>query len=164
MELVIRATMMFWLLWVLLRAAGKRELSEMTPFELIVLVVMGDLIQQGVTQEDMSLTGAALAVSTMVMWAVALSYASFRWPRASRILESTPAIIVRDGRLDQRMLRLQRLRAEDVLDEARNVGIGTLDDVRFGILEADGKLSFIRRGREPDGGETDAEIEQRHHD
>lgn len=143
MEIVIRATVIFWLLWLLLRAAGKRELAELTPFELIVLVVMGDLIQQGVTQEDMSLTGAGLAVATMMLWGLGLSYAAFRWSRARRILESLPAIVVSGGKIDQRMLRLQRLNDDEVLEAARTNGIRDLADVQYAILEADGKLSFI---------------------
>jgi uncharacterized membrane protein YcaP (DUF421 family) len=143
-EMVIRATVVFWILWVLLRAAGKRELAEMTPFELIVLMVMGDLIQQGVTEEDMSLTGAALAVSTMLLWAVALSYMGFKSRRARDVLDSSPVIIVTNGKVDTEMLAVQRLSLEDVLDEARNAGIASLDEVRFGLLEAGGKMSFVR--------------------
>lgn len=145
MELILRATVVFWLIWLLLRAAGKRELSEMTPFELILLMVMGDLIQQGVTQEDMSLTGAALAITTMLIWAIALGYATFRWPGARRTLESSPVLVVRDGRIDRRMLRMQRLTEDDVLVEARREGIADLADVRFAVLESDGRLSFVRR-------------------
>lgn len=164
MEIVIRATVIFWLLWMLLRAAGKRELAEISPFELILLVVMGDLIQQGVTQEDMSVTGAALAVSTMLLWAIALSYVSYRWGSAARVLESAPAIVVRDGRVDERMLRLQRLTVDDVLDEARNAGIGHLGQVRYGILEADGKLSFIRADTTaPGDGESPAKSDPPSH-
>lgn len=160
MELVVRASVVFWMLWLLLRASGKRELAEMTPFELILLMVMGDLIQQGVTQEDMSVTGAALAVSTMMLWTIALSYATFRWPRAGRVLESTPAIVVRHGVIDHRMLRLHRLRHDDVLDEARNAGIADLFEVRFAILEADGKLSFIRNGLPETPAESDVRGDQ----
>lgn len=160
MELVVRASVVFWLLWWLLRASGKRELAEMTPFELILLMVMGDLIQQGVTQEDMSVTGAALAVSTMMLWTIALSYATFRWPRAGRVLESTPTIVVRDGAIDHRMLRIHRLRRDDLFDEARNAGIADLTDVRFAILEADGKLSFIRHRQPESPAESDARGDQ----
>jgi uncharacterized membrane protein YcaP (DUF421 family) len=152
-EIVVRATVVFWILWVLLRAAGKRELAELTPFELIVLMVIGDLIQQGVTEEDMSLTGAALAVSTMLLWAVALSYVSFRSRRARNVLESAPVIIVSHGKVDNEMLAVQRLSVEDVLDEARNAGIASLDDVRFGLLEADGKMSFVTDGSRHRGSE-----------
>lgn len=150
MEIVIRATVIFWFLWVLLRASGKRELAEMTPFEMIVLVVMGDLIQQGVTQEDMSVTGAALSVGTIAVWTLGLSYLSFRSKKAAAVFESRPAILVSHGEIDHEMLRLQRLPIDDLLDEARMAGIGHVRDVEWAVLEADGKMSFIRR----DGGDV----------
>ena len=100
MELIVRASVIYWLLWFLLRVAGKRELAEMTPFELIVLMVMGDLIQQGVTQEDMSLTGAALGVTTIMVWTLILSYLNFRSRTLSEILDSGPAILASHGTLD----------------------------------------------------------------
>ena len=144
MELVIRATVVYWLLWILLRLAGKRELAEMTPFELIVLMVMGDLIQQGVTQEDMSVTGAALSVSTIMLWTLAFSYLNFRSHKLAGLLDSTPAIVVADGTIDNKMLAVHRLSLDDLLDEARNNGIGRVSDIKYAVLEADGKISFIR--------------------
>lgn len=154
MEVVIRATVVFWLLWALLRAAGKRELAEMTPFELILLMVFGDLIQQGVTEEDMSIVGAALAVTTMMLWALAFSYGSYRVPFLRRRLEASPSILVRHGVVDRAALAVQRLRLDDLLDEARLAGIADLADLEYAVLEADGKMSFLRRP--PDtGGDAD---------
>jgi uncharacterized membrane protein YcaP (DUF421 family) len=147
MEIVLRATIIFWLLWVLLRVAGKRELAEMTPFEFIILMVMGDLIQQAVTEEDMSLTGGSLAVSTILLWTLLFSYLSYRSRRVASYLESAPVILVTDGRVDEDMLDIQRLSLDDLLDEARNVGIGDLGSVRWAVLEADGKISFVRTDR-----------------
>lgn len=149
MEIVIRATVVFWFLWAVLRAAGKRELAEMTPFELILLMVIGDLIQQGVTEEDMSITGALLAVSTMLLWALAFSFAAFRFPRIRPHLESTPTVVVRHGVVDERALRVQRMTIDDVYDEARLAGIRRLGEIEFAILEADGKMSFLRTGTGP---------------
>lgn len=143
MEIVIRATVIFWVLWILLRATGKRELAEITPFELITLLVLGDIVQQGVTGEDMSVTGAGLAAGTIVLWTLVLSYASFRSPRLRNALESPPSIIVRDGRIVPEMLRIQRLVVGDVMEAARSQGIGDLSSVRFGILEPDGRFSFL---------------------
>ncbi len=148
MELIVRASVIYWLLWFLLRVAGKRELAEMTPFELIVLMVMGDLIQQGVTQEDMSLTGAALGVTTIMVWTLALSYLNFRSSTLSEILDSGPAILVSHGTLDTDMLAINRLTVDDLLDEARNNGIHRVGDIEYAILEADGKISFLRE-RDP---------------
>ena len=143
MEIVIRASIVFWLLWILLRASGKRELAEMTPFELIVLMVIGDLIQQGVTQEDMSVTGAVLAASTIVLWALGLSYLAFRVPALRPTLESRPAILVDHGEVDLEMLKLERLTLDELYDEARCAGIARIADIRWAILEADGKISFV---------------------
>ena len=99
MDIVLRATVIFIALYLLVRLMGKRELGQMTPFELIVLVVIGDLIQQGVTQNDFSLTGAVIAISTIAFWALVMSWASYLWPRAERLLEGEPRVIVRDGEL-----------------------------------------------------------------
>lgn len=152
MEIILRATALFFFVWVLMRMMGKRELSELTAFELVLLISIGDLIQQGVTQEDMSITGALLAVGTIGMWILAFSYASFRWKRSRSIIESFPVVVIEDGRLLDEMLRLERLTVEEVLDAAREQGIRDLKEVRIGILEADGKFSFItgERHAQPD--------------
>ena len=152
MEIIIRATALFFLVWGLMRGMGKRELSELTAFELVLLISIGDLIQQGVTQEDMSITGAFLAVGTIGMWILAFSYASFRWKRSRAIIEGFPVVVIEDGRLLDEMLKLERLTQEEILDAAREQGIKDLDEVRIGILEADGKFSFLtgERHAQPD--------------
>ena len=148
MELVIRATVIYFFLWFVARGVGKRELSEMTAFELILLVVMGDLIQQGVTQEDMSVTGAILATGTIALLVVSMSYVSFRWRRADRVVEGIPVVIVSDGRMVTESMKVERLTEDEVVSAAREQGIGDVADVRFGVLEPDGKFSFVRFDRE----------------
>jgi uncharacterized membrane protein YcaP (DUF421 family) len=143
MEIIVRATALFLFVWGLMRIMGKRELAELTAFELVLLISIGDLIQQGVTQEDMSITGAFLAVGTIGMWILVFSYASFRWKSARPVIEGFPVVVVRDGELLEEMLRIERLTKEEVLDAAREQGIADLRDIRIGILEADGKFSFI---------------------
>jgi uncharacterized membrane protein YcaP (DUF421 family) len=144
MEIVVRATIVYWFLWLVMRGIGKRELSEMSPFELILLVTFGDLVQQGVTQEDFSITGVVIAVGTFAFWVVLVAYGQFRWPRVRRALSGTAAVVVRDGVPLERVLRLQRTTLDDVREAAREQGIGNLRDVRLGILEPDGKFSFLR--------------------
>jgi uncharacterized membrane protein YcaP (DUF421 family) len=143
METVARAAIMFSFIWLVLRVIGRKELSGMTSFELVLLVVMGDLIQQGVTQQDTSVTAAMLAVGTMALLVMALSYASFRWRRVQRIAEGMPVVIVRDGELLREYVRMERLTEEDIKEAAREQGIGDLANVAVGILEADGRFSFI---------------------
>lgn len=145
MDVVIRATVVFWLLWLVLRASGKRELAQLTPFELIVLMVLGDITQQAVTEEDQSLTGAALAVSTMVLWAVAISYLAFRSRRLGALFESAPTVLIRKGVIDGRALRLQRMTHDELFSEARLAGIGDIADVDLAVLESDGRVAFVQR-------------------
>jgi uncharacterized membrane protein YcaP (DUF421 family) len=145
MDIVLRATVIFAFLYLVMRLLGKRELGQMTPFELIVLVVIGDLIQQGVTQNDFSLTGAVIAVSTIAFWALVMSWASYLWPRAERLLEGEPRVIVRDGEVIEGNLRRDRLTISEIESEMRLAGISSLTDVAWAILEPRGKISFIQR-------------------
>jgi len=148
MDVVWRAAAIYLFLFVFTRALGKRELAEMSAFELIVLVTIGDLVQQGVTQEDFSMTGAVLAVSTFGFLALAGSYISFRFPRTRPALEGTPVVVVHNGAILEDVLRIERLSDDEVLEAARNQGITDLRDVRLGILEPDGKFSFLKHDGE----------------
>jgi uncharacterized membrane protein YcaP (DUF421 family) len=143
MEIILRTSVLYVFLWFLTRGLGKRELGEMTAFELLLLVTMGDLIQQGVTQEDMSVTGAILAVGTIGMWILVSSWMAFRWKGMRRVVEGTPVIVVRDGRPILPALRLERVALDEVLEAARAQGISNLRDVKLAILEPDGRFSFI---------------------
>jgi uncharacterized membrane protein YcaP (DUF421 family) len=143
MEIVVRATVIFFFIWGLMRALGKRELTQMTAFELTLLIVIGDLVQQGVTQEDMSLTGAMLAVGTIGMWVLLFSWIGFRFQRSRSILEGIPVVVIRDGKLQREAMRIERLTIDEVADAARQDGVEDLSEVRLGIVEPDGKFSFL---------------------
>lgn len=144
MELVARASFLFLFLWMLTRAMGKRELAEMTAFELLLLVTVGDLIQQGVTQEDFSMTGAVLAVSTIAAWIMAFSWISFRSAAVRKRVEGTPVLVIKDGQPIDDTLRVERVTIDELLESAREQGITDLADVKAGILERDGRFSFLR--------------------
>ena len=146
MDIVLRASVMFAVLYLLLRLLGKRELGQMTPFEFVVLVVMGDLIQQGVTHNDFSLTGATLAIVTFAFWGVVLSWVTYLFPRAERLLDGEPRIVIRDGELLEDNLRRDRITRREVESEMRLAGIATMADVAWAILEPKGKISFVKRG------------------
>jgi uncharacterized membrane protein YcaP (DUF421 family) len=145
MEIVLRATAIYFFLWLLTRGLGKRELAEMTAFELLLLVVVGDLIQQGVTQEDMSVTGAMLAVGTIGLWILVFSWLAYRHRGARDVIEGAPVVVVRDGRPIDPALRLERVSLDEVLSSARNQGISDLAQVHLAILEPDGRFSFLTR-------------------
>jgi uncharacterized membrane protein YcaP (DUF421 family) len=145
MDIVIRAAVIFAFVFVLTRMLGRRELSSLEPFDLILLVVTGDLVQQGVTQNDESLTGALLAISTIGLLTVALSYLAFKFKRLRPILNGEPIVLVEDGEVIESNLRRQRLTREEIGAEARLEGISSLDEVRWAILETDGRISFVEK-------------------
>ncbi|HEY9557570.1 MAG TPA: YetF domain-containing protein [Acidimicrobiales bacterium] len=147
MEIVVRATIIFVFLLILTRGLKRRTLADMAPFEMILLVVVGDIVQQGVTQEDFSLTGAVLAASTIAFWVTVLSYASWRWAPVGRAIDGVPLVIVQDGRPVTEALRVERMPLDEVLEAARQNGITSLDEVRLAVLEPSGRVSFIKHDR-----------------
>lgn len=152
MELVLRATAVFWFLWLVVRGTGKRSLAELTPLDLLMVVVIGDLVQQGVTQEDMSVVGAVVAVSVFVVWTFIADAIGRRSKRSARFLAGEPIIVVHDGvPLDDRLAK-ERVTVDDLKEAARIKGIGDLGEVEFGILETDGRFSFITKERGGEGG------------
>ena len=145
MDLVIRAAVGFAFVFLVTRVVGRRELSSLEPFDVILLVMIGDLVQQGITQNDFSVTGLMLVGSTIALLTVAVSYGSFRFPRLRPMLEGEPVIVVEDGEPIDRNLRRNRITLEELAAAARQQGIGSLDDVRWAVLETSGSLSFIQK-------------------
>ena len=145
MDIVLRSAVVFVLLWVALRASGKREVTQLSTFELVVLVTLGDLVGQTVVQEDFSLTTGALAVATFILLSTALSYVSWRFPRTRGVLEGRPTVILRDGVPDIDAMAAERLPLADLEKAARERGIRDLGEVDLAVLESDGKFSFFER-------------------
>ncbi|GAA3594840.1 DUF421 domain-containing protein [Kineosporia mesophila] len=143
MEIVVRAAVIWVFLWVITRAVGRSTLGELSTFQLILFVTMGDMVQQGVTQQDYSVTGALLAVSTFAVITVGVSYANQRWRRLLPITHGVPIIIVRDGEPDMKALNGERMSVNDLFASAREQGIRRIRDVELAVLEANGRISFF---------------------
>jgi len=143
MDVIIRATLVFVLLWFVLRVSGKRQVTQLSAFELILLVTLGDLISQTVMQEDLSLTGGALATFTLL--SILLSWVSWRFNASRPVLDGEPTILLRDGVVDEDVLRYERLPLDHLLAAAREHGVRDLADVDLVVLEADGTFSFFTR-------------------
>src|ERR671910_626700 len=146
MDIVFRAFFAFLFVFLLTRLMGRRELRSLEPFDLILLVVVGDLIQQGITQSDMSFTGAVLAAGTFAVLVLAVSYVGFRFRGVQPLLEPQPMIVVQDGEVIEANLRKERMTVDELLAEARQQQISSLDTVRWSVLESSGKVSFIEKG------------------
>ena len=145
MDVVLRAVLAFAFVYLLTRVIGRRELSSLEPFDVIMLVMIGDLVQQGVTQNDFSVTGTILVGGTIGLLTLAVSYANFRFPRLRPALEGNPVIVVEDGKPIESNLRRHRVTLEELAAAARQSQIGSLEDVRWAVLETNGRLSFIEK-------------------
>src|SRR5438552_8549064 len=143
MDLAIRAVVLFTFIFLLTRVIGRRELSSLEPFDLILLIVIGDAVQQGLTQDDYSVTGSLIVVSTFAIMQVLVSYASFRFPVLRPALEGEPIVIVQDGKPIERNLKRERLTVGEILTEARQQQLARLDEIEWAVLETSGKISII---------------------
>jgi uncharacterized membrane protein YcaP (DUF421 family) len=143
MDVVIRAAIGFAFVLFLTRVIGRRELSSLQPFDLILLIMIGDLVQQGITQNDFSVTGILLVGGTIGMLTVFVSFLSFRFPRVRPVLDGEPVIIVENGEPIERNLRRNRITLEELAAAARQQGIASLETVRWAVLETSGSISFI---------------------
>jgi uncharacterized membrane protein YcaP (DUF421 family) len=145
MDLVLRAVAVFAFVLVLTRVIGRRELASLAPIDLILLIILGDALQQGLTQDDYSVTGAFLVVGTLAILQVFTSWIAYRFPFTRRVLEGEPLIVLEDGKPIERNLKRERLTVEELAESARLREIGSLDEVRWAVLERNGEVSFIKK-------------------
>jgi uncharacterized membrane protein YcaP (DUF421 family) len=145
MDLVIRAAVAYVFIIFILRVMGRRELSSLGPSDLVLIVVLGDLVQNGVTQSDQSVTGMFIAISTFALLTVAMSVLTFKSKRAQTLIEGQPLILVQDGMPVEKNLRAERIRVDDVAEEARAQGIEKIDEIKWCLLETSGSMSFVKK-------------------
>src|SRR6266536_884821 len=142
MDIAVRGIVLFGFVVFILRVIGRRELSSLSAVDLVLLIVLGDAIQQGLTQDDYSMTGAMVAVSTIAVMQVAISYLSFRSRRVRVVIEGEPIVVIQDGNLLRRNMRRLRLTDDELAEEARGQSIASLRDVQWAIVEPNGTTTF----------------------
>jgi uncharacterized membrane protein YcaP (DUF421 family) len=145
MDLVLRAVIIYLLVFAFTRTLGRRELSTIQPFDLVLLVVIGDLTQQGVTQNDLSVTGVLIVVCTIGVMQVGISYLGYRFRRMRSVLQGEPIVLVEKGKIIERNMRRERLTSDDLTEKARLSQIESIDEIKRAVLETNGDISFIKR-------------------
>jgi len=145
MQIVGRASVVFWLIFALTRGLKRRSLGDMAPFELILLVVLGDIIQQGTMQQDYSVTGAFLALASFGFWLTVLSFITWKSERARKIIEGVPIVLVANGKPVDKALAVEHMPLEEVMEAARQQGVEELAKIKFAVLEISGKISIIQK-------------------
>lgn len=143
MEIVVRAVVIFFFLWMITRIVGRSTVGELSTFQLILFVTMGDMVQQSVTQQDYSVTSGVLVISIFAVLTIMLSWVNARWPRMRSITHGVPVIILRDGQPLAGPMRRERLSDDDLKAAARQQGFEQLSQIRLAVLEANGAISLF---------------------
>ncbi len=144
MEVVLRSLSIYFLLWLLFRVAGKRALKEMTAFDFILLLIVSECTQQGLIGRDHSVTGAFLAVGTLLSADILLSLAKRRFQAVERVVDNLPVLLIEQGRMHVERMKKERVDEADILASARETrGIARLDAIAYAILETNGVISVI---------------------
>jgi uncharacterized membrane protein YcaP (DUF421 family) len=146
MDSVIKSAIVFLVLWLVIRASGRRTLGQLTVFDFILFLIIGGVAQRALTAQDYSLTHAFLIIATFVVIDVVVSLVERDMPLVASVLKGLPTIIVENGRVLSGRLRRARLTEDDVLQAARRLhGLETMNDIKFAIFEASGEISIIPR-------------------
>ena len=148
MELILRALTVYVVLWLIFRVSGKRTLKDMTTFDFILLLILSECTQQALIGKDYSVTGAFLAVGTLVTIDILLSLAKRRFQKVEKVLDSVPVILIEKGRMHEDRMKKERVDEADIMASARETrGIAQLDAIDYAILETNGTISVIPKGR-----------------
>lgn len=144
MDAILRAAAIYIVLLIMFRIAGRRTLSEMTAFDFVLLLIIGESTQQALLGEDFSLTNAFIVIVTLLTLDVGISLWKQRSPRANRLIEGVPTVLVENGRPLTALMDKARVREDEILEAARRLqGLERMDQIKFAVLEVSGGISII---------------------
>lgn len=143
-SLIIRTAIVYVFILIILRVAGKRTLSEMTTFDLVLLLVISEATQQALINDDHSILGSMLVITTLVLMDILASVFSSKFKTFDDVVNGVPMIILDNGVLLEDRMKKARVSVEDILEAARSTrGIERLDQIKYAVLEKDGGISII---------------------
>lgn len=148
MDSVIRPLVLYVMLLVLFRITGKRSIGQISTFDFVLLLIIGETTQQALVGNDFSITTAVVVVVTLLTVEVGVSALKARSGRLDRLIDGVPLIILDDGRPLRERMRRERVGEDDILEAAREAhGIDRLDQIRRAVLERNGEISIIPRAK-----------------
>jgi uncharacterized membrane protein YcaP (DUF421 family) len=144
MDAVIRASVMYGLVFVLMRASGKRTFAQLTAFDFVLLLILAETTQQALVGNDYSITNAALVITTLLGIDIAFSLVKQRWPRVGDLLDGTPLLMIHNGEMQRASMKRARVSESDILEAGRKLhGLERMDQIKHAVLEQSGSISII---------------------
>ena len=142
---VLRAVAMYVLVMVLVRVSGKRALGQSTPFDLVLLILIGNAVQNGINGGDDSLTGAAIMATTLIALNYGIAFVTSRNRKVEKFVEGVPVVLARNGKLFDHVLRRELVSREDFREALRMNGVEDVSEVELALLETNGSISVVKK-------------------
>jgi uncharacterized membrane protein YcaP (DUF421 family) len=149
LELVVRGTAMYWFIFVLFRVFLRRSVGTVGMADVLLLVLIADAAQNGMSGDYRSITDGMLLVATIVAWNLLFDWIAYRFPRIGRLVEPSPMPLVEHGRINRRNLREELMSVDELLAKLRESGVEHIEDVKRATMESDGAVTVIRYDRRP---------------
>jgi uncharacterized membrane protein YcaP (DUF421 family) len=143
MQMVFSVVFVYVFVWACFRILGKRELTQMSPFELVTLLFVPQLFSRALTRQDYSMTNAVIGATTLFLMVFLTSATAYRSRRFARMIQAQPTVLVRRGQIVSAHLDRERISVDDIFSAMHKVGLQRIDQVEWGILESDGKIALV---------------------
>lgn len=140
---VLRAIAVYAMVIVLIRISGKRSVGQFTPFDLVLLILIGNAVQNGLNGGDNSLTGALILASTLIVVNYGVAFLTSRYRRAEHLIEGVPMVLARDGVMFDEVLRREFVSKDDFYGALRSHNVAAVEDVALALLETNGSISVV---------------------
>ena len=147
-EFVLRATVVYFVVLAMVRMSGKRTVGQFTPFDLLVVVLLGTAVQNSLIGEDVSLLGGLILAGTLIAWNWLVGFATSRSRTLDRLVEGTPVLVGRDGQLFESAMRRENLSRQDIEEALRDNGLADVSGAAMITLEVDGTITVIPRKKD----------------
>ena len=145
---VLRACAIYVLVMVLIRVSGKRAVGQFTPFDLVLLILIGNAVQNGINGGDNSLTGAAIMATTLIALNYGVAFVTSRNRKVEKFVEGVPVVLARNGKIFDHVLRRELVSREDFREALRMNGVEDVSEVELALLETNGSISVVKKKRD----------------
>lgn len=140
---LLRAVAIYVLVMLLVRLSGKRAVGQFTPFDLVLLILLGNAVQNGLNGGDNSLVGAGILAICLIALNYGVAFVAARSPGARKLIEGEPVILARDGKVFRHVLRRELVSNADFLEAMRETGCSDIERIRVATLETNGRISIL---------------------
>ncbi len=144
-EFIVRAVVVYVFLLIALRLTGKRQVGQLSPFDLVLLLVLSNSVQNSMNGGDNSMVGGLVSATTLILLNFGISFVTFRSRKAETLIEGTPQVLVHNGKVNHKTMEKEKLTESELNSAMRHSGITKLEEVRFAVLENNGAITIIRK-------------------